>query len=166
MSGPPPGAGAGRAMSVGNGPPSAGLGPHPPMGQPPPAVPPPAGGPPGPQSQQNLNQIVSMETELNFTSPCPAVVVCFPRSRAPVCPLWRRAPFVIYTWTSRIRLHQLLSVPECPPWRNLGITSIFPTLGGLHRPRPNVDMADPRIVPPALLRALPHHLPVALLLTL
>ncbi|USP73266.1 hypothetical protein yc1106_00540 [Curvularia clavata] len=55
MSGPPPGPGPVRAMSVGNGPPSAGLPPH--------AAMPPQGGPPppgssGPQSQQNLNQIV------------------------------------------------------------------------------------------------------------
>jgi hypothetical protein len=55
MSGPPQGPGGVRAMSVGNGPPSAGLPPHnamPPQGGPPPA------GSSGPQSQQNLNQIV------------------------------------------------------------------------------------------------------------
>ncbi|KAF2444344.1 transcription initiation factor-like protein TFIID subunit 5 [Karstenula rhodostoma CBS 690.94] len=58
MSGPLPGPGAGRAMSVGNGPPSAGLPPH--NGMPPQqnTVPPPAGSSTGPQSQQNLNQIV------------------------------------------------------------------------------------------------------------
>ena len=59
MSGPPQGPGASRAMSVGNGPPSAGL---PPQHSMPPqqnAVPPPAAGSAGPQSQQNLNQIVS-----------------------------------------------------------------------------------------------------------
>jgi hypothetical protein len=53
MSGP---GGPARAMSVGNGPPSAGLPPHnamaPQQGPPPP-------GSSGPQSQQNLNQIVS-----------------------------------------------------------------------------------------------------------
>ncbi|KAI1548506.1 WD40 repeat [Pyrenophora tritici-repentis] len=55
MSGPPQGPGPVRAMSVGNGPPSAGLPPHsamPPQGGPPPP------GSSGPQSQQNLNQIV------------------------------------------------------------------------------------------------------------
>lgn len=57
MSGPPPGPGPVRAMSVGNGPPSAGL---PPQHAMPPQqnVPPPASSS-GPQSQQNLNQIVS-----------------------------------------------------------------------------------------------------------
>lgn len=55
MSGPPQGPGPVRQMSVGNGPPSAGLPPHnamPPQGGPPPP------GASGPQSQQNLNQIV------------------------------------------------------------------------------------------------------------
>lgn len=59
MSGPPQGPGPGRAMSVGNGPPSAGL---PPQHQMPPqqqnSVPPPSGGSSVPQTQ-NLNQIVS-----------------------------------------------------------------------------------------------------------
>jgi hypothetical protein len=66
MSGPPPGPGAGRAMSVGNGPPSAGLPPH--NGMPPQqnAVPPPPAGSTGPQSQQNLNQIVSTTLSLTF----------------------------------------------------------------------------------------------------
>jgi hypothetical protein len=59
MSGPLPGPGAGRAMSVGNGPPSAGLPPHNGMPQQQNSVPPPAGSSAGPQSQQNLNQIVS-----------------------------------------------------------------------------------------------------------
>lgn len=62
MSGIPPGQGPVRAMSVGNGPPSAGLPQHNAM--------PPQGGPPppsstGPQSQQNLNQIVG-EVALSF----------------------------------------------------------------------------------------------------
>lgn len=57
MSGPLPGPGPVRAMSVGNGPPSAGLPPHNAM-PPQQNVPPPAGSA-GPQSQQNLNQIVS-----------------------------------------------------------------------------------------------------------
>lgn len=61
MSGPPPGPGANRAMSVGNGPPSAGLAPHNSMAGGQGSVPPPAGGATGPQSQQNLNQIVSIE---------------------------------------------------------------------------------------------------------
>lgn len=67
MSGPPPGPGTGRAMSVGNGPPSAGLPPH--NGMPPQqnSVPPPAGSSAGPQSQQNLNQIVSKK----LSSPSP-----------------------------------------------------------------------------------------------
>jgi transcription initiation factor TFIID subunit 5 len=56
MSGPPNGAGPARAMSVGNGPPSAGLAPHNAM---PPQQGPPSSSAAGPQSQQNLNQIVS-----------------------------------------------------------------------------------------------------------
>ena len=67
MSGPPPGPGPGRAMSVGNGPPSAGL---PPQHQMPPqhqnSVPPPSGGSSVPQTQ-NLNQIVSIN---NSDSTC------------------------------------------------------------------------------------------------
>lgn len=59
MSGPPQGPGVSRAMSVGNGPPSAGLPPHNSMPPQQNAVPPPAAGSAGPQSQQNLNQIVS-----------------------------------------------------------------------------------------------------------
>jgi len=62
MSGPPPGPGVNRAMSVGNGPPSAGLAPHNPMGGGQGPVPPSTGGASGPQSQQNLNQIVSGTT--------------------------------------------------------------------------------------------------------
>lgn len=57
MSGPPPGGVPARSMSVGNGPPSAGLPPHnsmPPQG----AGGPSAGAQSGTQSQQNLNQIV------------------------------------------------------------------------------------------------------------
>lgn len=75
MSGPLPGPGAGRAMSVGNGPPSAGLPPH--NGMPPQqnSVPPPAGSSAGPQSQQNLNQIVS---EKLFLSPCSRFTLPFP----------------------------------------------------------------------------------------
>ncbi|KAH9880078.1 hypothetical protein J1614_002104 [Plenodomus biglobosus] len=56
MSGPPPGPGPVRAMSVGNGPPSAGLPPH--SAMPPQQNGPPPGSSSGPQSQQNLNQIV------------------------------------------------------------------------------------------------------------
>jgi transcription initiation factor TFIID subunit 5 len=56
MSGPPNGGGPARAMSVGNGPPSAGLPPHNTM---PPQQVPPSSNSSGPQSQQNLNQIVS-----------------------------------------------------------------------------------------------------------
>jgi transcription initiation factor TFIID subunit 5 len=56
MSGPPNGGGPARAMSVGNGPPSAGLPPHNAMA---PQPGPPPTGSSGPQSQQNLNQIVS-----------------------------------------------------------------------------------------------------------
>jgi hypothetical protein len=56
MSGPPNGGGPARAMSVGNGPPSAGLPPHNAM---PPQQGQPSSGASGPQSQQNLNQIVS-----------------------------------------------------------------------------------------------------------
>ena len=67
MSGPPPGQGPARAMSVGNGPPSAGLPPHNTM---PPQGPPPSGSQ-GPQSQQNLNQIVS---ERSISSAC---LLCF-----------------------------------------------------------------------------------------
>ncbi|PSN62614.1 WD40 repeat-like protein [Corynespora cassiicola Philippines] len=58
MSGPPPGPGPNRSMSVGNGPPSAGLPPHNAMPPQQASVPPPAGPASGPQSQQNLNQIV------------------------------------------------------------------------------------------------------------
>ena len=54
MSGPPPGPGPVRSMSVGNGPPSAGLPPHNNMPPQQNSMP-----PTGPQSQQNLNQIVS-----------------------------------------------------------------------------------------------------------
>ncbi|KAF1956822.1 WD40 repeat-like protein [Byssothecium circinans] len=58
MSGPPPGPGPNRAMSVGNGPPSAGLPPHNSMPpQPQNSVPPPSGGGSVPPTQ-NLNQIV------------------------------------------------------------------------------------------------------------
>jgi len=58
MSGPPPGPGPARSMSVGTGPPSAGIPPH--NGMPPQQQQhgPPSGGSSGPQSQQNLNQIV------------------------------------------------------------------------------------------------------------
>jgi hypothetical protein len=56
MSGPPNGGGPARAMSVGNGPPSAGLPPHNAMAS---QQGPPPTGSSGPQSQQNLNQIVS-----------------------------------------------------------------------------------------------------------
>lgn len=58
MSGPPPGPGLQRPMSVGTGPPSAGMPPHGAMAPQQGSVPPPAGPPSGPQSQQNLNQIV------------------------------------------------------------------------------------------------------------
>ncbi|KAF2266230.1 transcription initiation factor-like protein TFIID subunit 5 [Lojkania enalia] len=58
MSGPPPGPGPVRSMSVGNGPPSAGLPPHAVMPPQQVNVPPPPSGQSGPQSQQNLNQIV------------------------------------------------------------------------------------------------------------
>ncbi|KAF2121884.1 transcription initiation factor TFIID subunit 5 [Lophiotrema nucula] len=57
MSGPAPGSGPARSMSVGNGPPSAGIPGHGAMGQQQAPPPPPAGGQSGPQSQQNLNQI-------------------------------------------------------------------------------------------------------------
>ncbi|KAF2737988.1 transcription initiation factor TFIID subunit 5 [Polyplosphaeria fusca] len=56
MSGPNPGPGPVRSMSVGNGPPSAGLPPH--NSMPPQPGPSAQGGNQGPQSQQNLNQIV------------------------------------------------------------------------------------------------------------
>ncbi|KAF2278546.1 transcription initiation factor TFIID subunit 5 [Westerdykella ornata] len=59
MSGPPPGPGPARNMSVGTGPPNAGIPPqHTPMPPQPSAVPPPAGAQTGAQTQQNLNQIV------------------------------------------------------------------------------------------------------------
>lgn len=58
MSGPPPGQGQVPRMNVGNGPPSAGLPPHNTMPPQQNSAPPPAGPQSGPQSQQNLNQIV------------------------------------------------------------------------------------------------------------
>ncbi|KAF2018426.1 transcription initiation factor TFIID subunit 5 [Aaosphaeria arxii CBS 175.79] len=58
MSGPPPGGVPARSMSVGNGPPSAGLPPHNAMPPQPSSIPPPASSQSGTQSQQNLNQIV------------------------------------------------------------------------------------------------------------
>jgi transcription initiation factor TFIID subunit 5 len=68
MSGPPNGGGPARAMSVGNGPPSAGLPPHNAM---PPQQGPPSSGSSGPQSQQNLNQIVSESLSPRLDSaPC------------------------------------------------------------------------------------------------
>lgn len=63
MSGPPPGPGPVRSMSVGNGPPSAGLPPHNGMQSQQGSIP-----PTGAQSQQNLNQIVRDEiSTLSFT---------------------------------------------------------------------------------------------------
>jgi hypothetical protein len=68
MSGPPPGPGPARSMSVGTGPPSAGMPQHSSMPQQQGQVPPPAGAHQGPQSQQNLNQIVRESGFFSLTS--------------------------------------------------------------------------------------------------
>ncbi|KAH8643835.1 hypothetical protein IG631_01298 [Alternaria alternata] len=97
MSGPPQGPGPVRQMSVGNGPPSAGLPPHnamPPQGGPPPP------GASGPQSQQNLNQIVGTALFPIITSSAIVVPVQLRRVRAH-CYSW--------FWMSRL-------VKESCPW--------------------------------------------------
>lgn len=158
MSGPPPGAGPGRAMSVGNGPPSAGLGPHPQMGQPPPAVPPPAGGPPGPQSQQNLNQIVSRETFTHLVSLQTLLLPAFPARPgllfAFVCPLWCPTSSALGARTSGNDHPQ-----AALSWHNTRVPSTFRPCRRTHRCHQHQHTTYPRILPRAILHTLRRHTP-------
>jgi hypothetical protein len=129
MSGPTPGPGPARNMSVGTGPQSAGIPQHGSMPQQQGQAPPPAGAHQGPQSQQNLNQIVSSESHFLCLFPVSAFVDFAACTRGFALALGRLVsggyaqlePGILFRTTQLARPYYTafsIAIARTPPWTN------------------------------------------------